>query len=575
LSAALAVVLLVAGDRALHLTPRWEGANIRFYVLQLRNALIALPLFLLWLRLSKRPALLTLVRKLERWWLGSRFTVLAALLFFVALTTAVANWAYHRIPLVDAIWVMFQTKIFAAGRLYAPAPAYPEFFRARWIIHGDRWFSYVSPGHSLVVLPGYLLGVSWLVGPLLGTLAVWLFYRLTEAVAGWKTARLALLLAITSPFLVFLFASHEFHVASTLFTILTLFLLSRPRAGSVTLLGAGMSLGMVFLARPYTAVGVGVPLVFFVASRRVALRLRRHLIPFLLGGAAFVVLHLVYNQALTGNALVFPYMEMGKVHAIGFGGDFGEPGFGVYGHTPARALVNLAYGVFVLCLQLSGWLFLSLIFVIPGISTQRFRRNWWLGLSAAGLIAAYFFYWCHGMTAWGAKYWSEAVPAFLLLSALGIRAAGRGKQGHHPKRVASLFSWFRFRRDLPVRAVGFLIAYSLLVHIPVNFSYLARCQWGETPKVGRRVRRAGLHNALVFVHTDEESGSFDYSSAFLLNDPLLKGDVIYARDLGPEENLRLVRLYPERRAYVYDFNQDSIRPGAMRPQMDTDGRNHR
>ena len=98
-----------------------------------------------------------------------------------------------------------------------------------------------------------------------------------------------------------------------------------------------------------------------------------------------------------------------------------------------------------------------------------------------------------------------------------------------------------------------MFVYSLVVYLPTELHYLATNRWGETPRVGRQIAQAGIHHALVFVHTDEESGSFDYTSAFILNDPLLQGDVIYALDLGPDQNPRLMAQYPGWSYYRYDF----------------------
>jgi hypothetical protein len=200
-------------------------------------------------------------------------------------------------------------------------------------------------------------------------------------------------------------------------------------------------------------------------------------------------------------------------------------------------------------MQQFGWLFLSPLFLVPAAFTARFRRLAWLWLSALGLVVAYFFYWWHGITPWGAKYWSETLPALILLTPLGIRAS-----------VVLFPRWFGVRRDFARRALTFLIPYALVVAIPTTFIYLARGRWRETPRVHNQVQARGLHHALVFVYTDEQSGSVDYTSAFLFNDPMLKGDIVYARDLGPDRNPDLMKLFPDRSYYLYDFNSGSITP---------------
>jgi hypothetical protein len=63
------------------------------------------------------------------------------------------------------------------------------------------------------------------------------------------------------------------------------------------------------------------------------------------------------------------------------------------------------------------------------------------------------------------------------------------------------------------------------------------------------VERAGLQHALVFV-TQNWPDWQPYGSVFPANGPLLGGNVIYARDLGPTQNSRLMEQFPDRRAYL-------------------------
>ncbi len=549
LTVIIAGTLIALGDRVFHISPFFQTLVMKLYLRQLLNALIALPIFLLWLELAKKDKINRRLQKIKLWWLQSRLTVPAGILFFALALLVIATFAYHQIPAGDAVWPYFQTKIFAAGRLFAPAPFDFRFFSTPTIIHNGRWFAYTSPGHSLVLLPFYLAGITWLAGPLLGTIGVWLLYRLTQEVTDNQTARITLLLSISSPFMLFLFASHEFHTTSVFFTILALFSIIRAEKSALPnryywLLLAGTALGMVFLARPYTAIGIGIPLLVCVL-----VKLRRGFLPFAAGGLTMVIIHLWYNHALTGNPLTFPYQLLGSYHGIGFSPEFGAPTFNLPGHSPLKLLINLLYNLFVLSLHLFGWLFFSAGFLLIGITDRKNYRLWLIGAPALGLIGAYLFYWFHGITPWGPKYWSEALPAFIVFTALGISSA--------PDRLKKFVP---VRADLPLRALTFFILYACACYIPVHFAYFASGRWGETPKIARQVRTTGIHNAIVFIRTDERSGSFDYTSAFLFNDPFLKGDIIYPRDLGEEENRRFREHFPARNAYIYDFNKETLLP---------------
>lgn len=542
-SGAVAVAAAGYGNRVSAFSPLLRGSVIQLCLLQLQRTLIALPFLLVWIQVSRQPAIRSRLSRSWRGLLGHRLAPLPELVLFAGLACLAALVAYHGVPTGDSTRSFFLTRVLAQGRLFAPAPATPEFFPAPMVVQGGKWYPELSPGHSLVMLPAYFLRVTWLVGPVLGVLSLWLFYHLVAVYCDRRTARWALLLGALSPALVFLFGSHEFHTTSVFCTLLALFAVVRNGQARRWYWGpvAGASLGLLFLTRPYTALAVGLPLLLYVILRQ-----PRALPLLVLAGLVPVVAHLVYNQAVTGYWYRFPYQMMGSRIAVGFSSAYGDKTFGMTGHSPLKALVNLGYQTSALALQLHGWLFLSPLFAFAGLAAARWRRSILLWLPAAVLVLAYVPYWFHGVTTFGPKYWSEAFPAFIVLTALGIRCA------------PVLLRRLRVASDLVLRTLSFLVVYSLVVYLPTELRYLATNRWGETPKVGRQVAQAGIHHALVFVHTDEESGSFDYTSAFILNDPLLQGDIVYALDLGAEQNPRLMSEYPGRSYYRYDFSRGTL-----------------
>ena len=64
-----------------------------------------------------------------------------------------------------------------------------------------------------------------------------------------------------------------------------------------------------------------------------------------------------------------------------------------------------------------------------------------------------------------------------------------------------------------------------------------------------QVENAHLTNAIVFVALEQSRPDRDYGKVFFANDPLLQGDVIYARDLGQANNAYLVSRLPGRVPY--------------------------
>ena len=72
----------------------------------------------------------------------------------------------------------------------------------------------------------------------------------------------------------------------------------------------------------------------------------------------------------------------------------------------------------------------------------------------------------------------------------------------------------------------------------------------STRVVEQAVRQQGLAQAVVMIGPDD-GASFFYSSGFVFNDPLLSGDVVYARNVeGALDCLR--KAFPGRSFHAYD-----------------------
>ncbi len=132
----------------------------------------------------------------------------------------------------------------------------------------------------------------------------------------------------------------------------------------------------------------------------------------------------------------------------------------------------------------------------------------------------------------------EAWPALVILTARGVLSI--------PDFLKDFFGAFNQRRVAAVAARAF--AFCLILGLATNVPVLVRVYSGnyfETTEISDNVQKLALKNALVFVKKD-------YNSVFPLNSPLLDGDVIYARDLGKEKNVLLMRSFPHRSYYIAD-----------------------
>ena len=101
---------------------------------------------------------------------------------------------------VDSCAYMFQARLFAHGMLSAPPPPEPKFFEVIHIILSDRWYTVYPPGYPAILALGVLLGIPWLVNPILAALTIVCIFRLAKELYGDSTAKLSAVLACASSF---------------------------------------------------------------------------------------------------------------------------------------------------------------------------------------------------------------------------------------------------------------------------------------------------------------------------------------------------------------------------------------
>jgi hypothetical protein len=484
-----------------------------------------------------------------------------ALLFLgaaFAFVLLVANLGtYHlfgRIPhIVDGMVQYFHAKMIVLGQLSVPAPVPEAFFRFTHMISEGRWYSQYPPGHILLLAAGQLVGAPWIVNPLCGALSVVLLYFIGKEIYNEATARLAVLLAALSPFVLLVSSSFMNH-ASTLL-MLELFLLGAVRmirrpSWPISLL-AGLALGCAVAIRPLTAAAVGAPFAIYALVRLfrpspadggsgVRLPFALHCLVAAGGLTVPVVLLLLFNQLTNGSPLLFGYEALhGKEHLPGFGrsGFWNEP------HTPLRGLTWTLKNFNALNQYLFGLPFPSLLLPLLGLAWIRTRIWDLLLLASATLLAvAYSFYWYQDW-ALGPRFYYAAAAPWILLTARSITGFGEDSV----KRSTAPASASR-RRLLTVGLVLSFV-YALGVNAPMLAGYYGRNFSDGNRKLFQDIRRDMPDDAVVFVPSPV------FPSLFPQNDPLLRKGPIYARDLGPTANRELMRRFPERRFFkVFSFD---------------------
>jgi uncharacterized membrane protein len=496
-------------------------------------------------------------------WLQRRKTIVfvTGAAVFVFLASNLISWrVFEHIPRIhDNVAQLFQARLFAQGKLFAPSPPFPQFFDMMLMVNDGRWYSQYPPGHPLMLMLGVLIGMPWIVNPLLGALTVGVIYLLGKELYDERTARLGALLACLSPFLILMSSQFMNHTSSlffaTLFTYGYVRSVKRPMpagkrfflaASSLPLL-TGLALGMVVLVRPYTALLVALPFALD-AAYRVGQAKFRNLGPFVLmtfGAGIMVGLLMLYNQTTTGNPLELGYVtRYGPGHGLGFG----SSGWGqVYTVAKALAATSLDLNAVNRCLfefPIPGLFFVAFLF-----ATARARRSDFLLLGVFGsLVVGHFFYWWHDLL-FGPRWEYEAIPALLLLTARGLRVLPEFAQELAGDRAPA-------RRNA-ARLLAFGCLSLLAVAVP-NLIRRIPETFGIRTEMLRAVQRTVVKPALVVTPR--------IGDVFLENRVPPGGDIVYAADLGELDPMlaasslaasSLARAFPGRNFYYATL--DSVR----------------
>lgn len=464
-----------------------------------------------------------------------------------ALLSLLAGWlVLDGVPHVsDEVAYQFQAKAMAQGGLSLPAPEPVAAFRfIHTMVMNDRWFGIMNPGWPAVLAVGYVLRTPYLINPLLGALALFLwhgFFRETGVTT--RAARLAVLLLALSPLLLFMNGTYMSHPAN-----LVLFggfcwswarLLGAESRGAALI--AGLALGGNLLVRPVDTIAVTLP---FAVQGLWRLRRNPRLFPLFvlttvvaLGG---VLLTLLYNRALTGDPMLMPVTEYFRLRnpaerfGMGFGADMGTKMHGAEwpGFYPADAVRVSSYRVSLFLQDLFGLPLLPLVALAYAVRRRREWDEWFsvmLGTLAA-LLGVYFLHFYHGI-AYGSRHLYLATPVVMLMLARIVEEWLERGTPATSRQARAL--------------VAALVVFTVVFAYPPLLQEYGHSYRGVDGRIRDAVRVSHITNAIVFV----DDGGWGWKGAFPLNDyPLERNRVIFARDsIGTNE--RVMTQYPGRQYF--------------------------
>lgn len=460
--------------------------------------------------------------------------------------------------LEDEFAYLWQAEIYSRGDLAIDTPEFSSSFLVPFVVdyQGQR-FSKYPPGWPAVLSLGFQLGIENWVNPLLAGLAVWLTYRLGKHLFDPRVGILAALLTAVSPLYLIqsgTFLSHTWSLVLTLIFALSWFEIvtaEQLKTGMSAWLGsasAGISLGLLVLTRPLTAIAVALPFGIhglFLLFKKDRFRKVRILS---VGTAAVLVgfLLLVWQKALTGDYFTNPYTLWWPYDRLGFG-----PGIGVApgGHSLQQAWWNTKHSLRTAAGDLFGWLRYSWIFLPAGLWAG--RKQWKIYPLAGVFISVVGLYMLYWVGSWllGARYYFEALPGAAVLTAAGVIWLAFGSDGAQDK-IGS--RWMQIRRWIVVGLTVVLICGNIFYYLPIRLGSLQGLYTIQrsNQEPFRDLESRGLTPALVIVHSEDW---MSYSNLAQTASPYLDSELIFAWDIGPRTDQALAESYQEERNVFYYY----------------------
>jgi len=253
---------------------------------------------------------------------GVQAGLVALLGGLVVFTLAHVVFPHHTTNHDEGVYLQ-QAAMLLEGQLFVYPPVEESFRPWFFVADGGRLYPKYAPVPAAMFAVGKLLGGYRVALGLIGTGVLALTYHTVRETFDARTGVVATLLMFGSP--LFLVEASVFlsYVPTTLWNLgFAAAYLHADRTGSrKTAVCAGLSIGLAFFARPFTAVLFATP---FVAHALWSLRTRdparfTRLSLTAVGGLTGVAATLAYNRVVTGSALLFPYEVFAPQDGLGFG----------------------------------------------------------------------------------------------------------------------------------------------------------------------------------------------------------------------------------------------------------------
>lgn len=465
------------------------------------------------------------------------FLLIVCLISFVVII-AIHFLVLFDFPLVsDEYSYIFEADLIKSGKIYADSPPMPQFFKCANIVSDGKWYSKYTIGLPLLMTPGKLFNLSYVINALLAALSLVIVYLLCKEFFDRQSGALAVIILFFSPIFFLLAGTYFPHTASGFFILLLMLSLLRmeKNGGWKYSFLSAISILFILLVRPSEGGVIFMSLLPYMGyiifkSRDKKEKLLKS-IPFFAGFGLGIFILLLVNRIQTGDPFLFAFVKYRSIEKWGFGS---------VRHTPLKGLWNFAYS----SMRQSFWLF---PFIGIGAVFGVLRKKWksvLLLFPIIGIIVFYFFYYSLGNLEFGSRYY---YPVFILAVPLCAGGLTWLEERFQNKR------WFPGSGFIPsfiVCCVLFVLTGILPVLIPlIQRDYKTNkrvMEWIKNPP-------GMTGKSLIFIRDVPDK----MTRVLTRNNWKYKDqENLLALYLMPEENRELIKKFPGRKPYIIYFDYE-------------------
>ncbi|HEY7160940.1 MAG TPA: glycosyltransferase family 39 protein, partial [Acidobacteriota bacterium] len=306
----------------------------------------------------------------------------------------------------DETSYLFQGKILASGNLWFSPPAIPEAFTVDHIMMiNSKWCSVYPLGWPLLLSIGWIIGLPWIINPIVTSIAALGVYRLAVLLYDRNTARLACALFCISPFVLMTGSGSMSHMAAlcaSTWSVAELIAAFQSQQKKHYIL-AGLFAAFALITRPFTALFLLMPAFLWslIQEKQRSLLSLIGFIPVALAGA-------IYNWTLFGNLIAAGYVYDPTYHAVQFSARY--------------LLQNISWYFFRLNDSIWQWPWPDLLIFVPLLFYRpKFKFEWLLILCSFTLLAAYLGFSWKDVVYGGPRYIFEIVGFLSVIAAQSIK----------------------------------------------------------------------------------------------------------------------------------------------------------